>query len=715
LHFKGEAARVAWVQTGECRMQKSRRETFFGNFAQSNLSAEDMSKARARAVMIGLGFAGAMCLLARAAAADTFGATRTSGLTEHQSRIALRFAHDHAELVVQRSVFNSADVSDQATWFIDLPTGAVATALRTRSAGQGAPRWFSGELMEAETAAERYRELTGIGGYYPKDPALLSWRDQSLLALQVFPCPAHAEKVVEYTLEMPTKYNEGAYHLSLPAMGTEAQLAELHVAAVDSEDRLLVNGAPVPANGNVAFDRTSDIDLALVPAAGALEADLVSVPFAAGRVLTRFAVRAGPRLSRVPVGAYLVVVIDSSRSVDSEFEGAAKVAIDAYLSHFADAHVELMTFDREPRRVLGRFVDVKSARGALSRLALSPKNGSDVDQALFQADQLLASAPVARPRRIVLVTDGLVRASLTGERLRGALSQSNALVHVGLLNSGEAALSRKDDHPWAPALRARHAVVWDASAPAMLDADQQRATERVFEEWARPTHIDNLSALSDNLGVLNQLEEAGLTTSLAEGAGVEGLYVDPRTTRSLNLSGELWLEPVRVLSTRNAASESRWAGLSFGSTVLDQLTESEMTTLAWLGHAVSPVTSYLAIEPGVRPSTEGLEPSMQGYGAGLGSLFGGCEGTGVSSNAPALDRQAYLESALTADYRRCGGAPHDYQVELETTRAEIVRVEAMAQTNRHDPLLESCLTEAAWALELPVGFSEDWEQFRVEL
>jgi len=187
-----------------------------------------MSASRFRSTLVGLIFAGALCGLPHDAAADTFEATRTRGLTEHFSRIALRFAHDHAELVVQRSAFNSANISDQATWFIDLPKGAVATALRTRSVGSGSPRWFTGELMEAEMAAERYRELTGIGGYYPKDPALLSWRDQSLLALQVFPCPAHAEKVVEYTLEMPTTYREGAYHIALPAMGTEARLAQLH-------------------------------------------------------------------------------------------------------------------------------------------------------------------------------------------------------------------------------------------------------------------------------------------------------------------------------------------------------------------------------------------------------------------------------------------------------------------------------------------------------
>ncbi|HET7543027.1 MAG TPA: VWA domain-containing protein [Polyangiaceae bacterium] len=667
--------------------------------------------------MIGLVLASAMCLLSQRAPADTFAATRSNGLTERKSRIALRFARDHAQLVVQRSVFNSADISDQATWFIDMPNGAVATALRTRSVGQGAPRWFAGELMEAEKAAASYLELTGIGGYYPKDPALLSWRDQSLLALQVFPCPAHAEKVVEYTLEMPTSYREGAYHLSLPAMGTESRLAELHVEAAHSTDRVLVNGVALRPDGNVAFERASEIDLALVPAAGALEADLVSVPFAAGRVLTRFAVRAGPRLSRVPENAYLVVAIDASRSVDGEFEGAAKGAIDAYLRHFADARVEFMTFDRQPRRVFGKFVDVKSARRSLSSLALSRRNGSDVDQALFQADQLLASTPEGRPRRIVLVTDGLVRASLTGERLRGALAQSNALVHIGLLASGEAELSRNDEHPWASALRARHAVVWDASAPARATAydEQRRIAERVFEQWARPTYIDNLAAFSDNQGVLDQLQEVGLVTSLAEGAGVEGLYIDPRTTRNLNVSGELWLEPVRVSTTRDTESESRWAGLSFGSAVLHELDESEMTTLAWLGHAVSPVTSYLAIEPGVRPSTEGLDYSMQGFGDGHGRLFGRSASTGVCSNDPPLDRQAYLENALAADYRRCGGSPHDYALDLETTRAEIVRVDAIAQTVARDPLLESCLREAAWALELPPGFSEDWQQFRVEL
>ena len=65
--------------------------------------------------------------------------------------------------------------------------------------------------------------------------------------------------------------------------------------------------------------------------------------------------------------------------------------------------------------------------------------------------------------------------------------------------------------------------------------------------------------------------------------------------------------------------EKLWSALVFGSNVLDELSEPEMMTLAMKGGAVSPVTSYLAIEPGVRPSTEGLDwGTGQGFGSGHG-------------------------------------------------------------------------------------------------
>src|SRR5207302_6803426 len=132
---------------------------------------------------------------------------------------------------------------------IDLPGGAVATGLRALGATRtGEHVWFEGELMEAEAAAEKYRELTGIGGYYPKDPALLSWRSQSHLALQVFPVPSKGLKTVEYTLRMPARYSEGRYHVDLPALGTHDLAATVAVRAANAGDAVFVDGAPLDAS-----------------------------------------------------------------------------------------------------------------------------------------------------------------------------------------------------------------------------------------------------------------------------------------------------------------------------------------------------------------------------------------------------------------------------------------------------------------------------------
>src|SRR6187397_1969489 len=96
----------------------------------------------------------------------------------------------------------------------------------------------------------------------------------------------------------------------------------------------------------------------------------------------------------------------------------------------------------------------------------------------------------------------------------------------------------------------------------------------------------------------------------------------------------------------------------------------EMMTLAMYGGAVSPVTSYLAIEPGVRPSTEGLTEGEGGGGRGFGIGLGRAGMTHVTGNVSPINRQAFLEQALRAEWGRCGGKADSASVDLETTQAE---------------------------------------------
>jgi hypothetical protein len=644
-------------------------------------------------------------LVSSPAAADDVSGLRSELLEERSHDVALTMHRDHAKLVVRRTVWNGADKSDQATFFIDLPSEAVATGLRTLGSLRGKPQWFSGELMEAEAAAEKYRELTGIGGYYPKDPALLSWRSQQLLALQVFPCLGGQSKTIEYTLVIPTHYRDGAFHVEMPALGTQELSASITARSADARDKLLVGGAPAPAV--LRPEPGPPLDIALVPRSlPVIGGELVATEFADERVLTRYAVRAAPRLSEVPRRARIVLLLDASLSTESGFVENAKRALDAYLWHFDDAEVELVVFNRKLERPFGKFLPVAEARRKLDALAIQRRNGSEIDRALFEADRLLARSEAGRPRRVLLVTDGRGRAGLTPERLRAATSTSGAVVHVGILGEGEPSLTLDDDHPWAQALERNRGLVWRASN----DPASSAKARRVFEEWVRPVRLHHFGLTVPNLDFDGDLDE--LPTELDEGQGVEALLVEKSSAPRLLAEGRLWTERVSVPIERDSSRDKLWSALVFGSERLDDLSEEEMMTLAMKSGAVSPVTSYLAIEPGVRPSTEGIDWGM-GFGSGRGML-GGRHATRAAYLRGATDHAAFLRDAIAKDWRRCGGRPGGARVDLETTLAEIVHVESVTLDDP-EPLLERCLREAVWDLVLPASFDEAWQSYSIEV
>jgi hypothetical protein len=94
--------------------------------------------------------------------------------------------------------------------WINLPYGAAATGLRIRSG----KRWYKGDLLKRDVAAERYEKLTGLGAAIPRDPALLQWVWTDQLRLQLFPIPPEGTATVEYTLTSPTNYAGGRYSFS---------------------------------------------------------------------------------------------------------------------------------------------------------------------------------------------------------------------------------------------------------------------------------------------------------------------------------------------------------------------------------------------------------------------------------------------------------------------------------------------------------------------
>jgi hypothetical protein len=648
------------------------------------------------------------------AAADEVSGTRSNALAERSHEIHLVLDHGVATLRARRTVYNGGERHDQAIFWLDVPEGAVATGLRTKDTLHGRPRWRAGELLAAELAAVRYRELTGMGPLpQPKDPALLSWQGPSLLALQVFPVAPRAEKTVEYTLAMATHYEDGCDRLELPALGTEALAAHATVRSAHPRDSLLVDDEPVASGHSLVLDQVHVLALAR-HRAPRIAARLASLPFADGRLLMRYEVDLAPRLSTIPADARVVVVLDGSFSLTTEQREVARATARAYLEHFADprlrARAELLVFDRRVKAHHGRLVPVSEAIATLERLELSGANGSRVDDALDRTRALLAGR--GGPRRILLLTDARTREALTPARLRALTERSRAIVHVAVVSPGATLLERDDQHPWAEAATATGGLVWRLAA----DPDEPREELRAaFEGLARPTRLDHLELSLPPLDHPAALVPSGLD----EGQGTAALAVVDHAVDHLRIEGELWSRPLRATVRADADEGRRWAALVFGSELVDELTPAEMLGLAMHGGAVSPVTSYLVSEPGVRPSSEGLgETGSWGH---IGKGGGGGTGTGYGRGIPSVGFQdrdglhAALERRVRELLDTCGGRGVGARMELETTVDEIVEVGPPELRGSSDETLRACLVDAAWAIELGPMFDEDWRRWVIDL
>jgi hypothetical protein len=104
------------------------------------------------------------------------------------------------------------------------------------------------------------------------------------------------------------------------------------------------------------------------------------------------------------------------------------------------------------------------------------------------------------------------------------------------------------------------------------------------------------------------------------------------------------------------------AAFVFGEDRHGELSREEMLALAFFGRAVSPVTSYLAIEPGVRPSRIGIVG--RGEGSGTGAGFGAGSGRMGGGRTPpnlaaAAGRQAGGAMVAWYDGRWANSSSHD--------------------------------------------------------
>ena len=665
-----------------------------------------------RARCLGIGAAIALGVCAGDAGADSISASLGQPLQEIAHDVEVTVSGGVATFKVRRAIRNEGGTPEEAVLVVAMPPGAAATGLRIKARD----RWYEAELLEAEDAAKRYLELTGFGQWRPKDPALLAWVSAGTLSLQLFPVFPGGTSTVEYTLVAPTRYGKGRrvtyYPDAEPASGMAAPRIRGPAGAVLTGGVIDVDG-PDEEDGDEDDESGTTSSLARGDAASFTRIDVPAAPIATaaarygaapvamGRTVLRFELDVAAVLEAAPRRAHVVFVVDASHSEGDDGIAAQLALVHAYLAELPDAQVEVVAFHRRAERLFGRFVPAGDAGRLLRELAprrLVPGNGSHLDAGLAEAAGALRG--VGGPTRIVAMTDALLRAAFTApaaiDALRGA--PAGTIVHVvvrdGLAEAGDApAEARDDQHPLAPIAASRGGVLLDVTG----GWDNLGLLRRIARGLVRPVRIDNVVADAPGTGD----DGLAIPSTLHEGTGVQAMVLAAAAPPTVTVRGQIWGRPfARVVAVDPAYSRTT-AALLFGDGLVDSLEPDELMRAARTGRAVSPVTSYLAIEPGTRPSTAGIDRSGEGtigdgrYGVGSG--HGGMSGHFAGPSAdPAAILRAQLEALASACLARHEVGAFQGTVTVETTGTEIVDVRVPDVASP----LGACVVEATWRIDV---------------
>ena len=419
---------------------------------------------------------------------------------------------------------------------------------------------------------------------------------------------------------------------------------------------------------------------------------------------TRLEIDTSRELVPAPKHAQVVFVLDASYTMRDEGMQAQLAVVHAYLSHVPDAEVELVAVRRHAARVFGSFVRADDLEHALAdataRGALALGNGSSLDDGARLAAQLVADRK--GPRRVVMFSDELVREGLDATVAQAAFRglPADAIVHVVVPRvdgDDRMALQRDDGATFAPLATRHHGIYVDLLGAPTTAA---KALEPLALELVRPTRIERLAVA----GVTDDPDSPQVPPLLREGDGVRAMWLAKTAPSSVVVTGMLWSDPVRAEVSASSVFSRQTAALVFGADQQTDLSPDEMRRLAFAGGAVSPVTSYVAAEPGTRPSPLGFDGGGTGWGT-LGSGRYGTIGYGMGGGtartrpdvASLVDSAACVRDTLAADV----------VLEVETTRDEIVDVRNLGA----DSPRATCLVEATWHARLDSRFDLDHDTF----
>ncbi|MCB9714423.1 MAG: proprotein convertase P-domain-containing protein [Myxococcales bacterium] len=420
----------------------------------------------------------------------------------------------------------------------------------------------------------------------------------------------------------------------------------------------------------------------------------------------RLELEVAPELQALPRKASVVFVVDASRSVADDVLAQLRLAR-AYMAHVPDAEAEVVLFRRKAERIAGDFLPAEKLWAELERAETAGRlelgNGSALEEGLRVAGRALRGR--AGPKRIVLLTDARLRSRFAlDDGLRGLeLAPRDTVAHLVVPGDSRAAelLERDDGHPLAPIPAASGGVLF-----GLRSLHEDKALEPGALALVRPIAIDDFSIDGVDLTLAPEPPEV-----FAEGTSYGFMIESARAPGRLLLHGKIWGRDFRRVVRSSRGFGDATAAFVFSEDEHHDLSPEQMMKIAMRGRAVSPVTSYLAVEPGVRPSTIGIEGrGAGGGGSGEGTIgLGGVGLIGKGGGGGGPRKRWTLAELMAPGVEACVAAHHPaegwgLELAVETTSQEIVDVQATGRASR---AMTDCVVEVAWAVELTWNFEAE--------
>ncbi len=461
-----------------------------------------------------------------------------------------------------------------------------------------------------------------------------------------------------------------------------------------SDTPKFVPDAPSGAAGNMGVIQVTP------PPMRTLAARLGRVEASKNKQFFRLEIDAAPQLRSMPRNIHVVFVIDASKSIGSEGLDAQLTVAKSFLRNAPKAKAEFVLYRRHARRLFGDFVP---AHGVGPRLAKAETNGlftlgngSALDEGVRVAGRALGSQRGSR--MIVMLNDNLLRPAWHNKTALDLLA--NIPLHAAHVVMpqihdftwvGDARELRDDKHALAPLALRSGGILLRIDNPGEHDKELDSVTLGLV----RPTRIDQFQVHGVALPATHTIP-----TVLHEGQGVREMAALTVAPSRVRLSGKIWARAFSREVNGPLAFSRATAAFVFSHDMHQDLTIEEQVRVAFAGRVVSPVTSYLAVEPGVRPSDVGLTGTGfggggRGEGLGLASVSTVANGGGT---CPAYDIKTDVASAANACIRAHKPAKGwSVNMRVFTTYDEVVDV---VPGGHKASALTGCLVDAVWTAAL---------------